>query len=70
MKPNAMRAGVARGELQIGTWVTMARNPAILALLQAAGLDFARIDMNTRPHPWKPSPISRCCRARWISPSP
>lgn len=45
MRPNAMRAGVERGELQIGTWVTMARNPAILALLQAAGLDFARIDM-------------------------
>ncbi len=40
-----MRAGLARGELQIGTWVTMARNPAILTLLQAAGLDFARIDM-------------------------
>ena len=45
MRPNPMRAGLARGELQIGTWVTMARNPAILTLLQAAGLDFARIDM-------------------------
>ncbi len=40
-----MRAGLARGELQIGTWVTMVRNPVILTLLQAAGLDFARIDM-------------------------
>ena len=40
-----MRAGVARGELQIGTWVNMARNPAILSLLKAAGLDFARVDM-------------------------
>ena len=40
-----MRAGVARGELQIGTWINMARNPAILPLLKAAGLDFARVDM-------------------------
>ena len=40
-----MRAGVARGELQIGTWINMARNPAILSLLKAAGLDFARVDM-------------------------
>ena len=39
------RAGVARGELQIGTWINMARNPAILPLLKAAGLDFARVDM-------------------------
>ena len=45
MRPNPMRAGVARGELQIGTWVNMARNPAILPLLKAAGLDFARVDM-------------------------
>ena len=45
MRGNAMRAGVARGELQIGTWVNMARNPAILPLLKAAGLDFARVDM-------------------------
>ena len=45
MRGNAMRAGVARGELQIGTWVNLARNPAILSLLKAAGLDFARVDM-------------------------
>jgi 2-keto-3-deoxy-L-rhamnonate aldolase RhmA len=45
MKRNPMRAGVERGELQIGTWVNMARNPAILPLLKAAGLDFARVDM-------------------------
>ncbi|PZW37734.1 2-dehydro-3-deoxyglucarate aldolase/4-hydroxy-2-oxoheptanedioate aldolase [Humitalea rosea] len=45
MRPNPMRAGVERGELQIGTWVTMARNPAILMLLKAAGLDFARVDI-------------------------
>ena len=45
MRPNAMRAGVERGELQIGTWVNMARNPAILQLLKSAGLDFARVDI-------------------------
>jgi 2-keto-3-deoxy-L-rhamnonate aldolase RhmA len=45
MHANPMRAGVERGEPQIGTWLTMVRNPAILALLKAAGLDFARVDM-------------------------
>jgi 2-dehydro-3-deoxyglucarate aldolase/4-hydroxy-2-oxoheptanedioate aldolase len=45
MTPNPMRAGVERGEVQIGTWLTMVRNPAILALMQAAGLDFVRVDM-------------------------
>lgn len=45
MRANRIRAGVERGELQIGTWVNMVRNPAILPLLKAAGLDFARVDM-------------------------
>lgn len=45
MRANPMRAGVERGEVQIGTWITMIRNPAILTLLKTAGLDFARIDM-------------------------
>jgi 2-keto-3-deoxy-L-rhamnonate aldolase RhmA len=45
MRGNPMRAGVVRGELQIGTWINMVRNPAILPLLKAAGLDFARVDM-------------------------
>ena len=45
MQTNALRAGVERGELQIGTWVNMIRNPAILPLLKSAGLDFARLDM-------------------------
>jgi 2-keto-3-deoxy-L-rhamnonate aldolase RhmA len=42
---NPMRAALERGEPQIGTWLTMVRNPAILSLMQAAGLDFARVDM-------------------------
>jgi 2-keto-3-deoxy-L-rhamnonate aldolase RhmA len=45
MQGNRMRAGVERGELQIGTWITMVRSPDILMLLKAAGLDFARVDM-------------------------
>jgi len=31
--------------VQFGTWVNMVRNLAILPLLKAAGLDFARVDM-------------------------
>lgn len=49
MNDNAYRARAERGEVQIGTWVTMIRTPAVLTLLQAAGLDFARIDMEHSP---------------------
>ena len=45
MTENRLRARAARGDVLIGTWVTMIRTPGILTLLQAAGLDFARIDM-------------------------
>lgn len=45
MHINTLRAGLERGEAQIGTWLTMVRNPAILSLMKAAGLDFARVDM-------------------------
>jgi 2-keto-3-deoxy-L-rhamnonate aldolase RhmA len=45
MNDNGYRARAERGEVQIGTWVTMIRTPAIMTLLQAAGLDFARVDM-------------------------
>ena len=45
MNENAYRARGERGEVQIGTWVTMIRTPAVLTLLQAAGLDFVRVDM-------------------------
>src|SRR6266566_6180335 len=40
-----MRAALAAGEVQIGTWINLARNPAILTLLKSAGLDYARVDM-------------------------
>jgi 2-keto-3-deoxy-L-rhamnonate aldolase RhmA len=42
---NPMRLALANGALQIGTWVNLARNPAILSLLKSAGLDYARVDM-------------------------
>jgi 2-keto-3-deoxy-L-rhamnonate aldolase RhmA len=42
---NRMREGVERGEAQIGTWLTLVRNPSILMLMKAAGLDFARVDI-------------------------
>lgn len=45
MQANRLRSGIARGEVQIGTWVNMIRTPAVLTLLKAAGLDFARVDM-------------------------
>lgn len=45
MQTNRMRQLVERNEVQIGTWVNMVGNPAILTLLKSAGLDFARVDM-------------------------
>ena len=40
-----MKAALAAGHVQIGTWINLVRNPAVLTLLQAAGLDYARVDM-------------------------
>ena len=45
MQANPLRAALERGEVQIGTWVNLVRNPAVLTLLKSAGLDFARVDM-------------------------
>src|SRR5689334_24479297 len=41
---NAYRARAERGDIQIGTWITMIRTPSVLTLLLAAGLDYARLD--------------------------
>ena len=49
MNENAYRTRAERGEVQLGTWITMIRTPAVLTLLQAAGLDFARVDMEHSP---------------------
>jgi 2-keto-3-deoxy-L-rhamnonate aldolase RhmA len=45
MYGNPIRAAVQRREVQFGTWINLVRNPAILTLLKASGLDFARVDM-------------------------
>jgi len=44
-KTNPMKAALAAGQVQIGTWINLVRNPAVLTLLKAAGLDYARVDM-------------------------
>src|SRR5262244_3573775 len=49
MNDNAYRVRAERGEIQLGTWITMIRTPAVLTLLRAAGLDFARVDMEHSP---------------------
>jgi 2-keto-3-deoxy-L-rhamnonate aldolase RhmA len=46
---NAYRTRSERGEVQLGTWLTMIRTPAVFTLLQAAGLDFVRVDMEHSP---------------------
>ncbi len=45
MKRNPLKKALSEGRPQIGTWINMIRNPAVLRLLQAAGLDYARVDM-------------------------
>jgi 2-keto-3-deoxy-L-rhamnonate aldolase RhmA len=45
IKTNPLHAAVAAGHVQIGTWINLTRNPAILTLLKSAGLDYARVDM-------------------------
>ena len=45
MNDNPYRDRSERGEVQIGTWLTMIRTPGVLRLLQAAGLDYVRVDM-------------------------
>ena len=49
MKRNPLKKALAEGRPQIGTWINMVRNPAVLVLLQAAGLDYARVDMEHSP---------------------
>src|SRR5262245_1000699 len=45
MQTNTMKQALERGETQVGVWINMVRNPAILRLMKSAGLDFARFDM-------------------------
>jgi len=45
MQSNPMKAALKEGKVQIGTWLNLMRNPAILTLMKSAGLDYARVDM-------------------------
>jgi len=45
IKANPMKAALAAGRVQIGTWINLVRTPSILTLLKSAGMDYARIDM-------------------------
>jgi 2-keto-3-deoxy-L-rhamnonate aldolase RhmA len=49
MKKNPLKAALAHGTVQVGTWINMIQTPAVLTLLQSAGLDYARIDMEHSP---------------------
>jgi 2-keto-3-deoxy-L-rhamnonate aldolase RhmA len=42
---NPLKAIGESGRVQIGTWINLVRNPAVLTLLTTSGLDFARVDM-------------------------
>jgi 2-keto-3-deoxy-L-rhamnonate aldolase RhmA len=45
MKTNPLKVALAAGGTQLGTWLQMERNPAILPLLKSAGIDFIRFEM-------------------------
>jgi 2-keto-3-deoxy-L-rhamnonate aldolase RhmA len=45
LRTNPLKTALAAGEVQLGTWINLARNPAVLVLLKSAGLDYARVDM-------------------------
>ncbi len=45
MKVNPMKAALAAGQVQIGTWINLVRTPSILTLLKSVGMQYARIDM-------------------------
>jgi 2-keto-3-deoxy-L-rhamnonate aldolase RhmA len=45
LQSNPLRAALEAGQVQVGTWINLVRNPAVLVLLQSAGLDYARVDM-------------------------
>ena len=45
LRTNPLKAALAAGQVQMGTWINLVRNPAVLVLLKSAGLDYARLDM-------------------------
>jgi 2-keto-3-deoxy-L-rhamnonate aldolase RhmA len=49
VRKNPLKAALAEGTVQVGTWINLVKTPAVLTLLQSAGLDYARIDMEHSP---------------------
>jgi 2-keto-3-deoxy-L-rhamnonate aldolase RhmA len=49
MKANPLKAALAAGKVQIGTWINFIRTPSVLTLLKSAGLDCARLDLEHSP---------------------
>lgn len=49
IRTNKYKAALARGDLQIGTWVMMLRNPEAFALLDRCGVHMGRLDMEHTP---------------------
>jgi 2-keto-3-deoxy-L-rhamnonate aldolase RhmA len=45
VKANPMKAALAAGRVQIGTWLNLVRTPSVLTLLKSAGLDYVRLDL-------------------------
>jgi 2-keto-3-deoxy-L-rhamnonate aldolase RhmA len=45
LRTNPLKAALAAGQVQVGTWINLVRNPAVLVLLKSAGLNYARVDM-------------------------
>jgi 2-keto-3-deoxy-L-rhamnonate aldolase RhmA len=45
IKANPLKAALAAGRVQIGTWLNLVRTPSVLTLLKSAGLDYVRLDL-------------------------
>lgn len=49
VRRNPFKAALSQGKVQVGTWIMMVRNPAVLSLLKSIGLDYARLDLEHTP---------------------
>lgn len=48
-RTNPLKPALAAGRVQFGTWINLVRSPSIMTLLQSAGLDYVRLDMEHSP---------------------
>jgi 2-keto-3-deoxy-L-rhamnonate aldolase RhmA len=46
---NPLKASLAKGQIQVGTWIMLVRNPAVLPFMKSIGLDYAKADMEHTP---------------------